>query len=104
MTDSTSPRLLWSSRFSSGPSDALAALSASVHFDWRLAAYDLAGSRAHARALHRAGLLTDAELDGMLQGLDKLQADVESGAFTATIADEDCHTALERGLIDRIGP
>ncbi len=104
MTDSTSPRLLWSSRFSSGPSDALAALSASVHFDWRLATYDLAGSRAHARALHRAGLLTDEELDGMLQGLDKLQADVESGAFTATIADEDCHTALERGLIERIGP
>jgi len=104
VTDSTSPRLLWSSRFSSGPSDALAALSASVHFDWRLATYDLAGSRAHARALHRAGLLTDEELDGMLQGLDKLQADVESGAFTATIADEDCHTALERGLIERVGP
>ncbi len=104
MTDRTSPRLLWSSRFSSGPSDALAALSASVHFDWRLASYDLAGSRAHARALNRAGLLTDVELDGMLQGLDKLQADVESGAFTATLADEDCHTALERGLIDRVGP
>jgi argininosuccinate lyase len=96
--------LLWSSRFSSGPSDALAALSASVHFDWRLASYDIAGSRAHARALHKAGLLSDAELDGMLLGLDKLEADVESGAFTPTLADEDCHTALERGLIERIGP
>ncbi|MGH3415723.1 MAG: argininosuccinate lyase, partial [Actinocrinis sp.] len=98
------PRLLWSSRFSSGPSEALAALSASVHFDWRLATYDIAGSRAHARALHRAGLLTDAELADMLKGLDRLRADVESGAFTPTIADEDCHTALERGLIDRVGP
>jgi argininosuccinate lyase len=96
--------LLWSSRFSSGPSDALAALSASVHFDWRLATYDIAGSRAHARALHKAGLLSDAELDGMLLGLDKLEADVVSGAFTPTLADEDCHTALERGLIERIGP
>jgi argininosuccinate lyase len=96
--------LLWSSRFSSGPSEALAVLSASVHFDWRLAKYDIAGSRAHARALHKAGLLSAAELDGMLLGLDKLEADVESGAFTPTLADEDCHTALERGLIERVGP
>ncbi|HEV2348079.1 MAG TPA: argininosuccinate lyase, partial [Actinocrinis sp.] len=100
----TKTQLLWSSRFSSGPSDALAALSASVHFDWRLASYDLAGSRAHAHALHRAGLLTDAELADMLKGLDQLQTDVESGAFTPVLADEDCHTALERGLIERVGP
>ncbi|HEY3867563.1 MAG TPA: argininosuccinate lyase [Actinocrinis sp.] len=102
--DEKKSNLLWSSRFSSGPSDALAALSASVHFDWRLALYDLAGSRAHARALHGAGLLADDELAGMLAGLDKLQADVESGAFQPTVADEDCHTALERGLIERVGP
>ena len=106
MTEPAKPasNLLWSSRFSSGPSDALAALSASVHYDWRLATYDIAGSRAHARALHRAGLLTDQELDGMLAGLDKLEQDVESGSFLPTVADEDCHTALERGLIERIGP
>jgi argininosuccinate lyase len=103
-SSSKSSNLLWSSRFSTGPSDALAALSASVHYDWRLARYDLAGSRAHARALHRAGLLTDEELGGMLAGLDKLEQDVESGSFLPTIADEDCHTALERGLIERVGP
>ena len=95
---------LWGARFSAGPSDALAALSASVHFDWRLAPQDLAGSRAHARALYQAGLLTGPELDGMLAGLDKLEADVLSGSFQPTIADEDCHTALERGLIERVGP
>ena len=105
MTEREAPsNLLWSSRFSSGPSEALAALSASVHYDWRLARYDLAGSRAHARALHRAGLLTDEELDGMLAGLDKLEQDVVSGEFQPALADEDCHTALERGLIERIGP
>jgi argininosuccinate lyase len=104
VTDRAKTQLLWSSRFSSGPSEALAALSASVHFDWRLAGYDLAGSRAHARALHAAALLTDAELADMLKGLDQLQADVESGAFAPVPADEDCHTALERGLIERIGP
>ncbi len=54
--------------------------------------------------LHQAGLLTDDELTRMLEGLDQLEADVASGAFTGTIADEDVHTALERGLLERLGP
>ncbi|HEY0451446.1 argininosuccinate lyase [Actinophytocola sp.] len=98
------PTKLWGGRFASGPAEAMAALSASTHFDWRLAPYDIAGSRAHARVLHQAKLLTDDELAGMLTALDRLAADVESGAFTPTVADEDVHTALERGLIERAGP
>jgi argininosuccinate lyase len=94
---------LWGGRFSGGPSEALAALSVSVHFDWRLAPYDLAASRAHARVLHRAGLLTDDELAAMLFALDELDAAVRSGEFQATAADEDVHTALERGLVERLG-
>ncbi|MEV0531195.1 argininosuccinate lyase [Kitasatospora sp. NPDC050463] len=94
---------LWGARFADGPSEALARLSASVHFDWRLAPYDIAGSKAHARVLHKAGLLSAAELDGMLAGLDQLLADVEAGTFTGTVADEDVHTALERGLLERLG-
>ncbi|MDF9812182.1 argininosuccinate lyase [Streptomyces sp. SPB162] len=94
---------LWGGRFADGPAEALAKLSASVHFDWRLAPYDIAGSRAHARALHKAGLLTDDELGRMLAGLDQLATDVEAGTITGTIADEDVHTALERGLLERIG-
>ncbi len=82
----------------------MARLSASTHFDWRLAPYDIRGSRAHARVLHRAGLLTADELDRMLAALDALEADVASGSFTPTPADEDVHTALERGLIERAGP
>ena len=81
----------------------MAALSASTHFDWRLAPYDIAGSRAHAKVLHNARLLTDDELEQMLAALDVLEADVKSGAFTPTIADEDVHTALERGLLERAG-
>ncbi|NJQ01461.1 argininosuccinate lyase [Streptomyces zingiberis] len=95
---------LWGGRFASGPAEALAQLSASVHFDWRLAPYDIAGSRAHARALHTAGLLTDGELARMREGLDRLEADVADGSFTGTVADEDVHTALERGLLERLGP
>ena len=95
---------LWGGRFTGGPSDALAALSKSTHFDWRLAPYDVRASQAHARVLHRAGLLTDDELARMLDALAKLGADVESGAFGPAPDDEDVHTALERGLIERAGP
>ncbi|HEX8936064.1 MAG TPA: argininosuccinate lyase [Pseudonocardiaceae bacterium] len=95
---------LWGARFSGKPADALAALSASTHFDWRLARYDIRGSRAHARVLHDAGLLNDGELAAMRDALDRLDTDVESGAFVPAPEDEDVHTALERGLIERAGP
>jgi argininosuccinate lyase len=95
---------LWGGRFTGGPSDALAALSKSTHFDWRLAPYDIAGSRAHARVLHKAGLLEREDLDTMLGGLSRLLADVSSGVFVPAEGDEDVHTALERGLIEQVGP
>ena len=59
--------------------------------------------RCRDRALYAAGLLDDDELAGLTDGLDALAADVASGSFTALPADEDVHTALERGLIDRVG-
>jgi argininosuccinate lyase len=99
----TSAGSLWGGRFSGGPAEALAALSKSTHFDWRLARYDLAGSRAHARVLHGAGLLDDDQLSGMLAALDRLEADVVSGDFVPAADDEDVHSALERGLIERAG-
>ena len=94
---------LWGGRFASGPAEALFALSRSTHFDWRLAPYDLAGSRAHARALHHAGLLTDDELAGMIDGLDALGSEVTSGAFRPGETDEDVHGALERRLVELVG-
>lgn len=102
-SDSGEPTKLWGGRFSSGPAEAMAALSLSTHFDWCLAPYDIAGSRAHARVLHAAGLLTEDELTAMLAGLDQLAADVASGAFVPAADDEDVHTALERGLLERVG-
>jgi len=97
-------KVLWGSRFSAGPAEAMFALSVSTHFDWRLARYDLAGSRAHARALNRAGLLTDEDLSGLLAGLDELDADVAAGVLVPAAQDEDVHSALERLLIERLGP
>lgn len=99
----TNEGALWGGRFTGGPAEALAALSKSTHFDWRLARYDLSGSRAHARVLRRAGLLSEEELALMLGALEQLENDVVSGAFTAAESDEDVHGALERGLIDRAG-
>ena len=103
MTEPSSGTRLWGGRFAGGPSDALAKLSLSVHFDWRLAPYDILGSKAHARVLHRAGLLTDDEATRMLLALDELAEAVRTGDFRPTVADEDVHTALERGLLERLG-
>jgi argininosuccinate lyase len=95
---------LWGARFAGGPSPELQRLSKSTHFDWQLAPYDLAGSRAHARALSAAGYLEPAELDGMLAGLDALEARVADGTLVAADSDEDVHGALEAALIAEVGP
>ena len=95
---------LWGGRFSGGPSAEMAALSLSVHFDWRLAPYDLLQTRAHAGVLRRAGLLEEAELDQVLVALDTMAAQVAAGALMATPDDEDVHTAIERGLLELLGP
>src|SRR5919197_6462732 len=103
VTTQQNPHRLWGGRFAGGPAEALARLSVSVHFDWRLAPYDLAGSRAHARVLARAGLLDADELGRMLAALDDLESACAAGEFRPTVDDEDVHTALERGLIERLG-
>lgn len=82
----------------------MANLSRSTHFDWRLAHHDIAGSKAHAEALLRAGLITDEELRGLIAGLDDLASAVSDGTFGPTPDDEDVHGALERGLVERVGP
>jgi len=100
----TNEGALWGGRFASGPDAALAALSKSTQFDWRYADDDLAGSIAHAHALHAAGLLTDDEATAMVGALSQLRADVSTGSAAAADSDEDVHGALERLLIERVGP
>ncbi len=99
----TTEGALWGGRFSSGPSPELSRLSRSTQFDWQLAPYDIAGSRAHAKALAAAGYLSADELGGMLDALDTLLAAYEDGSFVQRESDEDVHGALERGLIDIAG-
>jgi argininosuccinate lyase len=94
---------LWGGRFASGPAGAMAALSLSTHFDWRLAPYDLKQTRAHAHVLARAGLLNDAELTAIEQAIDELLVQVLAGSAMPIPADEDVHTAIERMLVDKLG-
>ena len=94
---------LWGGRFASGPDGALAALSKSTHFDWRLAQYDLRGTSAHLKALHAADYLTDAELEGLQSAVKELSDLVASGKFLPKPEEEDVHAALERGLIELAG-
>jgi argininosuccinate lyase len=104
MSGATPSGQLWGGRFAGGPAEAMFALSKSTQFDWRLARFDLAGSKAHAKALHAAGLLTDDELDAMVAGLDELDARVVAGSLLPADTDEDVHGALERALIELVGP
>ncbi|MDQ5973484.1 MAG: argininosuccinate lyase [Actinomycetota bacterium] len=97
------PTRLWGGRFADGPSDAMAALSLSTHFDWRLAPYDVMQTRAHARVLHRAGLLSADELADVEGALDALADEIASGTLHPDPTDEDVHTAIERSLIERLG-
>jgi argininosuccinate lyase len=94
---------LWGGRFASGPSDAMAALSKSTHFDWRLAKYDLLGSAAHVKALAQAGIVSEEERDVLLRAIEELAKRIDQGMFTFRMEDEDVHSALERGLIEIAG-
>ena len=94
---------LWGGRFADGPSDALFALSRSVQFDWRLAPYDLRSSLAHLAVLESSGLLPADTVSKLRGALKELQSEVSSGKFAPIESDEDVHSALERGLTEKIG-
>ena len=94
---------LWGGRFASSPAETVAALSKSTHFDWRLAEYDIAGSKAHAKALFSAGYLNNDEAERLSKVLGQLLERVQAGSFVPKEQDEDVHSALERGLIEIAG-
>ena len=95
--------VLWGGRFSQSPADAVFALSRSVHFDWKLAPYDLRSSLAHLDVLQSSGLLEDSVADPIRGALKELISEVASRKFVANATDEDVHSALERGLTEKLG-
>ena len=104
MSGATNEGSLWGGRFADGPSPELVRLSRSTHFDWQLAPYDLAGSRAHASALAAAGYLDADELRRMRDALDALESRWRAGDLQPRPEDEDVHGALETALLAEVGP
>jgi argininosuccinate lyase len=103
MASEAKPGALWGSRFASSAADSVAALSKSTHFDWRLAQYDIAGSRAHVKALFTAGYLSSDEAERLTKVLAQLLERVQAGSFLPKDQDEDVHSSLERGIIEIAG-
>ena len=94
---------LWGGRFSQGPADSVAALSRSVDFDWRLAPYDVLVNLAHLDQLESNGIVGVDVAAQIRAGLQQLGKEIESGDFSYNDADEDVHSAIERGLIAKVG-
>ena len=94
---------LWGGRFSESTDAFVQAFTASVSFDKRLYAYDIAGSIAHARMLTKVGVLSEAECTAIIEGLTAIRSEIESGTFEWSIALEDVHMNIEARLTERIG-
>ncbi|RZU47808.1 argininosuccinate lyase [Fluviicoccus keumensis] len=94
---------MWGGRFSEATDAFVAEFTASVNFDKRLYRHDIQGSIAHATMLARAGVLTEAERDAIIEGLTAIRADIESGNFEWRVDLEDVHMNIESRLTDRIG-
>ena len=97
------PESLWGGRFGESTDAFVAEFTASVGFDRRLHAEDIAGSRAHARMLAGQGVLGQSDLEAILGGLDAIEADIRAGDFAWSVAREDVHMNIEAALIERIG-
>ena len=91
-------------RFSLPQDPVFQQLNASLAFDWRLGPYDVAQSRAHVKMLAEAGIVSGSDRDELLSGLERVEAELESGAFPFHADDEDIHMAIERRLTEIVGP
>ncbi|MGE5546698.1 MAG: argininosuccinate lyase [Solirubrobacterales bacterium] len=94
---------MWGGRFVGGPAAIMQRINASIDFDKRLYAQDIRGSKAHCRMLVKQGIITAADGDAILAGLDTVLQEIESGAFPFSVALEDIHMNVEARLAELIG-
>src|SRR5262245_4685432 len=94
---------MWGGRFARGPADIMEEINASIAFDQRLYAQDIAASKAHARMLAGRGIIAQADAEAITQGLDKIKAEIDQGTFTFSRALEDIHMNVEARLKELIG-
>ena len=92
------------SRFSQPPDRIFQALDSSIGYDWRLGPYDVEQSRAHAKMLAATGIITEADRDALLAGLERVERELEAGEFPFEQDDVDIHMAIERRLTEIAGP
>ncbi|MEX0993812.1 MAG: argininosuccinate lyase [Solirubrobacterales bacterium] len=92
------------SRFKDSADPVFQRLNSSLAFDRRLAPYDVTQSKAHVRMLGGAGVLEDSEVGTLIDGLDRVGAELEGGSFGFEQSDEDIHMAIERRLTEIVGP
>ncbi|NVO26569.1 argininosuccinate lyase [Donghicola sp. C2-DW-16] len=102
MSDSSS-NAMWGGRFAAGPDAIMEAINASIGFDKRLAAQDIAGSRAHAAMLAAQGILRDSDAEAIREGLLTVLSEIESGSFQFSTALEDIHMNVESRLKEIVG-
>ena len=95
---------IWGGRFSGKPAELMQAINVSIGFDKRLAAQDLAGSRAHAAMLQKTGVITSDAAALILNGLAAIEAEMAAGTFPFRDAFEDIHMNVEARLTELIGP
>ncbi|WP_425056241.1 argininosuccinate lyase [Pseudomonas abyssi] len=93
----------WGGRFSEPVDAFVARFTASVDFDQRLYKHDIQGSIAHATMLAKVGVLTEAERDAIIEGLNAIRGDIEAGQFDWRVDLEDVHMNIEAKLTERIG-
>lgn len=103
MSDESKGKALWHGRFDGGPAADLMAFTSSLHFDVRLAPFDIRGCRAHAEGLHRVGLLSEAEVSELFSALEQTDLEISEGRFNFVESDEDIHTAIERRVTELAG-
>ncbi len=94
---------LWGGRFAKSTGEGVDRFHASIGFDWRLLPYDVRGSQVHARALAKAGVLTEEEAEAICRALDEVREEIESGRAQLRVEDEDIHMNVERLLTERVG-
>ena len=104
MSDKKTSNAMWGGRFAAGPSAVMQAINASIGFDKRLYAQDIAGSQAHAKMLAAQGIISHDDQAAIAKGLETILGEIESGAFTFKVALEDIHMNVEARLAELIGP
>jgi argininosuccinate lyase len=102
-TEAKTANTMWGGRFAEGPDAIMTAINASIGFDKRLYAQDIAGSRAHAAMLAATGILTDKDAEVIGEGLLTVLSEIESGQFQFQTALEDIHLNVESRLTEIVG-